>query len=532
MRANDPFLLEPTPYDEATAFIAGKPVVSREIFDKLLPELRARAFVISGVESADVVQGIRDRIAELPQGGDWEKIKQGIVEDLGPWFNETAAKRRAELLMRMHGFQAYRSGQYQLIQETKAALPYLRYIATNDARTRPDHAALHGVILPVDDPFWDGHMPPWDWGCRCQVVQLSEYEVELERELDAKRPPDRRLVLDETARSQLHAGRLVRGPSEVYDIRTPEERGGSGPGSPQDLRIPLEALKGRYDAQTWNDFQQWGEKQKLDDGRTVMQWLRGEEATPAPPPPPAPKKKAAQRKPKAPPPVSGEEPKSLDELLTQQGIPNEGATAEHMAALKRGLRKSDPATRDESIIKIRGGSDALSKANIEKVVDEFFAMVPKSVADDLPPFEIKLTAKQGIRGEYGWGELKIAKHLATDPTQARRTLFHEMGHWLHLYRKDQYPKQIMAHFNERTAGEAIATLPGFGRGTKGKRDNWYKVYAGRIYGTSDERTHLGSEVPTTYIELLTLPEEQLAKYWNHPAHGETLRIVLGGFFKQ
>lgn len=43
------------------------------------------------------------------------------------------------------------------------------------ARTRPSHAALHGLVLSVDDPFWDKHMPPgWAWFCRCHDVKFNK----------------------------------------------------------------------------------------------------------------------------------------------------------------------------------------------------------------------------------------------------------------------------------------------------------------------------------------------------------------------
>jgi len=54
--------------------------------------------------------------------------------------------------------------------ETTADLyPNLIYIAVMDGRTRPDHAKLHGTILPINDPFWNTYSPPNGWGCRCTV---------------------------------------------------------------------------------------------------------------------------------------------------------------------------------------------------------------------------------------------------------------------------------------------------------------------------------------------------------------------------
>ncbi len=42
MPAADNFLLEPVPHEEVARWIAGKPLVSREVFNELLPELKAR----------------------------------------------------------------------------------------------------------------------------------------------------------------------------------------------------------------------------------------------------------------------------------------------------------------------------------------------------------------------------------------------------------------------------------------------------------------------------------------------------------
>ena len=55
----------------------------------------------------------------------------------------------------------------------------LQYRATKDGRTRPEHAALDGVTLPVSDPMWAEITPPNGWNCRCLLVQVlkSRYPV-------------------------------------------------------------------------------------------------------------------------------------------------------------------------------------------------------------------------------------------------------------------------------------------------------------------------------------------------------------------
>lgn len=52
--------------------------------------------------------------------------------------------------------------------------PNLRYNAVNDARTREQHRALDGIILPINHDFWKKHNVPLDWGCRCNLEQTDE----------------------------------------------------------------------------------------------------------------------------------------------------------------------------------------------------------------------------------------------------------------------------------------------------------------------------------------------------------------------
>jgi SPP1 gp7 family putative phage head morphogenesis protein len=60
------------------------------------------------------------------------------------------------------------------IQEAKETHPYLRFATVGDDRVRPKHKELHGVIKRVDDKFWDIYFPLLDWGCRCDVEQLTD----------------------------------------------------------------------------------------------------------------------------------------------------------------------------------------------------------------------------------------------------------------------------------------------------------------------------------------------------------------------
>ena len=166
------FLLKPVPHAEASKWIADKPILARQAFDHLLPDLKARAFTITGVENANVMQNVRDRIAELPLGADWDKVKADVAAQVSPWLapdpftlnaegnllsgSELAAaaraagERRAELLLRTHGFQAYTVAAEEVAARQRDAFPFAQYFSMADAKVRTSHAALSGLIVPAD----------------------------------------------------------------------------------------------------------------------------------------------------------------------------------------------------------------------------------------------------------------------------------------------------------------------------------------------------------------------------------------------
>lgn len=284
------FLFGPVPHADAIDFIRSKPVVSREVFDQLLPELKARAFVISGVECANTTQRVRDRIAELPAGGDWNAIKKDVASDISPFLVDenadpeerdaqiASASRRAELLIRTHGFQAYQTAAFQVADRQKDVFPYFQYVTMEDHRVRSGHAALDGIILPQDSVFWRDHYPPWDYGCRCQCVPISQEDHDAEKEKDDEREPDDRMILDQARTRELEvSGRLVRGPNRIANVQSPVAAG--KPNAfvfhPGNLRIPIAQLQQRYDADVWQAFRWFATTTEISEGQTVWQWING-----------------------------------------------------------------------------------------------------------------------------------------------------------------------------------------------------------------------------------------------------------------
>ncbi|MES2730058.1 MAG: DUF935 family protein [Pseudomonadota bacterium] len=63
------------------------------------------------------------------------------------------------------------AAKWLTFQDDKDAY-FLKYTTAGDKRVRPTHAELDGIILPVDDPFWNSHYPPLGFKCRCNVTRV------------------------------------------------------------------------------------------------------------------------------------------------------------------------------------------------------------------------------------------------------------------------------------------------------------------------------------------------------------------------
>lgn len=177
--------IETFPNEAAADYIRGKAVADPTHFGNLPPQLKQRAFTVAGIEQLDALQRIRDAVAKLPEGANWDEAKRDIAAEISPFVGgdddskrTTASKARAEFLLRTHGFQAYAVARHQQQMSVARDFPYWKYETVGDSRVRPGHAALDGKVLRADDPWWKTHYPPWDWGCRCIVVAIDEEDAE------------------------------------------------------------------------------------------------------------------------------------------------------------------------------------------------------------------------------------------------------------------------------------------------------------------------------------------------------------------
>lgn len=299
------------PFDEAGLWIAKKPIFTKQVFAGLLPELKARAFVISGIESFDVLVQAREVLAGLPLGANWEDAKLQLVELMSPFFSPKAALSRAELLLRTHGYQAYAVANFRALEEAKDLFPYRQYVSSDDPRVRPAHAALHMRIFPADSPFWATHTPPWQWRCRCDVIGLTEDEAMAQKELDKdSKDVAARLFMEGKPLESVEKSNILHLPGGLtFDLSTDfaKKDGGGYYFEPGSMGLPLSVILERYPADVAAEFEGWAKDQQVEELKmSVWDWLVGvekkklaklDQSRPRNQPTPTPEKKV--RKPRA-----------------------------------------------------------------------------------------------------------------------------------------------------------------------------------------------------------------------------------------
>ncbi len=200
--------LRPVPPEAAIAYFRRKGLKPSFDWRDVWQQEHARVFTVAKGMQLDVLQAIRDQVDRAIADGitfdEFRKTLTPQLQEQGWWGRQPmtdpetgierevqlGSPRRLQIIFDTNLRTAYSAEKWDTAQRLKERRPYLRYVAVMDSRTRAEHAAWHGTILPVDDPWWDTHFPPNGWNCRCTMMQLADRDLERNGwEVDDKPPP-------------------------------------------------------------------------------------------------------------------------------------------------------------------------------------------------------------------------------------------------------------------------------------------------------------------------------------------------------
>lgn len=180
------------PFQEAIDHFRGKLNIPTSRWDEMLGEVHAKAFTVAGAMKADLLRDLRlavdQAIAEGVSIGDFRKRFDQAVTEHG-WSYKGSRGWRTRVIYDNNLRTARMAGKWQQFQRTKKTRPYLTYQTAGDSRVRPQHRAWNGLVLPVDDTWWDTHYPPNDYGCRCTARSLSARDLERDGLAVSEPPP-------------------------------------------------------------------------------------------------------------------------------------------------------------------------------------------------------------------------------------------------------------------------------------------------------------------------------------------------------
>ncbi len=168
-----------------------KEAVDTGIGDNDIPEAMARkldhdAFIFSGFkvhhELSEVGLSLRDKDGKVKN---YDTFKEDVRKVHGK-YNENYLKSEYQFAVTSSQMAA----KWQDVAGDNGRYD-LQYRTAGDSRVRDEHAAMEGITLPADDPFWKSYYPPNGWRCRCTTVQVNKGKYPVSDSKDAIRIGER-----------------------------------------------------------------------------------------------------------------------------------------------------------------------------------------------------------------------------------------------------------------------------------------------------------------------------------------------------
>lgn len=191
----DNYVPGPVPQDAVDFFKAKKLKPSFHYADTTNEEY-AHNFTVGKVMQLDILEDFERAVEDVVANGttlkQFQKDLTPLLQKKGWWGKremvdpltgelkivQLGSPRRLKTIYEANLRSALAKGQWDRAQKTKKHLPYFVYTLGPSVEHRPEHRKWHGVILPIDDEFWQTHFVPNGWGCKCRIRQITQREAD------------------------------------------------------------------------------------------------------------------------------------------------------------------------------------------------------------------------------------------------------------------------------------------------------------------------------------------------------------------
>ncbi len=139
--------------------------------EALLKSLTDNVYRFSG---AKTYQQVKDMSAAIVENGEIVSFKtfKAKADEIFNLYNKTWLKTEYDTAIG----QAQNARKWNDFEADKELFPMLEYDAVLDQNTSDICRPLDGIVLPVDDPFWNTHAPLNHFNCRCFLRKIDKYD--------------------------------------------------------------------------------------------------------------------------------------------------------------------------------------------------------------------------------------------------------------------------------------------------------------------------------------------------------------------
>jgi SPP1 gp7 family putative phage head morphogenesis protein len=153
--------------DLALRWLSAKiPTLAKDIQGLGDADLRSRAFWVAGVDQLSLLQDLQQGMVDALRSGTPFESFQALWAPKLEAAGNNPGRLQSAFQTNLDG--AYGAARFASLQSSPA-VGDLVYVTAGDEKVRPEHRILDGVTRPKDDPFWDTHVPPLGFNCRCTV---------------------------------------------------------------------------------------------------------------------------------------------------------------------------------------------------------------------------------------------------------------------------------------------------------------------------------------------------------------------------